>query len=256
MPDASDNDPAGDVPDGGDRDDAALARRLAAGDEQALGEAFSRHRDRLRRGVLFRMDPRLRGRVDADDVLQEAYLQAAQRLGHFAQKQAPLSAREEEGGGGDGDNPAEGAGGPMSVFVWLRLLVAQTLIDAHRRHLGAQMRDAGREVAIHRGPAGGNAVATSVSLAGRLLGNLTSPSQAAMRAELGAKLRDALSGMSELDQEVIALRHFEHLSNGEVAQALGIEAKAASIRYVRAIKRLKGVLDKVPGFAGLESLLR
>ena len=219
----------------------ALALRLAAGDEQALGEAFSLHRDRLRRGVLFRMDARLRGRVDADDVLQEAYLQAAQRLGHFAEKQQATT-----------------DGGPMGVFVWLRLLVAQTLIDAHRRHLGAQMRDAGREIAIHRGPGAyqGGAVATSVSLAGCLLGKLTSPSQAAMRAELSVKLNEALSSMSDLDQEVIALRHFEHMTNAEVAEALHIEAKAASIRYVRAIKRLKQVLDKVPGFAGLESLLK
>ncbi|MEM6799630.1 MAG: sigma-70 family RNA polymerase sigma factor [Planctomycetota bacterium] len=227
-----------------DPDEARLAQRLAAGDEQALGEAFSLHRDRLRRGVLFRMDGRLRGRVDADDVLQEAYLQAATRLEHFAQKQQP------EGDGAEG--------GPMGVFVWLRLLVAQTLVDAHRRHLGAQMRDAGREVAIHRGPGAyqGGAVATSVSLAGCLLGKLTSPSQAAMRAELSVKLKDALSGMSELDQEVIALRHFEHMTNSEVAETLSIEPKAASIRYVRAIKRLKDVLDKVPGFAGLESLLK
>lgn len=214
----------------------ALAARLAAGDERALGEAFTMHRERLKRGVLFRMDPRLRGRIDADDVLQEAYLQAAGRVEHFAKRQSE-------------DQP----GPAMGVFVWLRLLVAQTLIDAHRRNLGVQMRDAGREVTIHRSP---SPVATSVSLAGQLLGKLTSPSQAAMRAELGVKLRDALASMSDLDQEVIALRHFEHLTNGEVAEALKIETKAASIRYVRAIKRLKEVLDSVPGFAGLESLLK
>lgn len=221
-------------------DDTELARRVARGDGDALGEAFDRHRERLRRGVLFRMDPRLRGRVDADDVLQEAYLQAAGRVEHFAKRQdAP---------------PDAGAGEePMSLFVWLRLLAAQTLVDAHRRHLGAKMRDAGREVSLGGAP---SPVATSVSLAGCLLGKLTSPSQAAMRAELETKLQDALGGMSDLDQEVIALRHFEHLTNGEVAQALGIEAKAASIRYVRAIKRLKEVLDTMPGFAGLESLLK
>ncbi|MEN1678485.1 MAG: sigma-70 family RNA polymerase sigma factor [Planctomycetota bacterium] len=217
-------------------DDAELAQRIAAGDSNALGEAFALHNDRLRRGVLFRMDPRLRGRVDADDVLQEAYLQAADRVDHFAKR------REESG--------EEGA---MSLFVWLRLLAAQALVDAHRRHLGAKMRDAGREVALGGAP---SPVATSVSLAGCLLGKLTSPSQAAMRAELETKLQDALAGMSDLDQEVIALRHFEHLTNSEVAEALAIESKAASIRYVRAVKRLKEVLDTTPGFAGLESLLK
>ncbi len=76
-----------------------------------------------------------------------------------------------------------------------------------------------------------------------------------MRAELGAKLQEAIATMSENDQEVIALRHFEQLSNSETAQTLGIEEKAASIRYVRAIKRLKEVIDGVPGLKSLESLL-
>lgn len=215
-----------------------LAARLVAGDEQALAEAFAAHTPRLERAVVFRLDPRLKSRVDANDVLQEAYLQASTRLAHFA------SQRESD---------AQQGRAPLGPFLWLRLIVNQTLIDVHRRHLGAQQRDAGREVNWRKAGAG---TATSVSLANCLLGHLTSPSQAAMREELSEKLRDAVGTMSELDQEVIALRHFEQLNNGEVAQALGIEVKAASIRYVRAIKRLKQVLDSVPGFDGLELLLR
>lgn len=212
--------------------DEQLRGRLVDGDDAALGEAFSLHRERLRTGLMFRMDRRLRGRLDPDDILQEAFLQASTRLDHFRKAVAK-----------DPDS---------SLFVWLRLISTQTLIDAHRRHVGAQMRDAGREV--HRVPSR-NAVATSVSLADCLLGHLTSPSQAAIREELGQQLQQAISTMSENDQEIIALRHFEELTNGEVAEALGIEVKAASIRYVRAIKRLKEVVDGIPGMKSLESLL-
>ncbi|MEM1304024.1 MAG: sigma-70 family RNA polymerase sigma factor [Planctomycetota bacterium] len=227
-------------PDPQQQTDDRLAERLAAGDEQALADAFALHAERLQRAVVFRLDPRLRSRVDAQDVLQEAYLQASSRLGHFAKQR---------------DADAEAGRPLLGAFLWLRLIVNQALVDVHRRHLGAQQRDAGREVNWRR-PGQGAGVATSVSLADCLLGHLTSPSHAAMREELGDKLRDAVSTMSELDQEVIALRHFEQLTNGEVAHTLGIEVKAASIRYVRAIKRLKEVLDTVPGFGGLELLLR
>lgn len=212
--------------------DEPLRQRLVQGDDAALGDAFALHRDRLRNGVTFRMDRRLQGRLDPDDILQEAYLQAASRLDHFRKAVA--------------ENPES------SLFVWLRLVVTQTMIDAHRRHLGAQKRAAGREV--RRGPSH-NAVATSMSLADCLLDSLTSPSQAAIKAELGQRLQDAISTMSDNDQEVLALRHFEQLTNNETAEALGVEVKAASIRYVRAIKRLKEVVDGIPGLRGLETLV-
>ncbi|MEM9659935.1 MAG: sigma-70 family RNA polymerase sigma factor, partial [Planctomycetota bacterium] len=195
----------------------------------------------LRRMALFRMDQRLVGRVDADDVLQEAYLSASQRLRHFAEEFAAGS-----------HTPRDAEGRSVRVNVWLRLIVAQTLIDIHRRHLGAQKRNAGREVGLH---AGVSPAATSLSLVRGLMGRLTTPSQAAMRAELGEQLQCALASMSEIDQEVIALRHFEELSNAEVAHVLAIEAKAASIRYVRAVRRLKQVLAGFPGFDELASLV-
>jgi RNA polymerase sigma-70 factor (ECF subfamily) len=194
--------------------------RLLAGDEHALAELFAEHRERLWRMVHFRLDRRLQGRVDADDVLQEAYLDAVKRLPHFAESQ------------------------PISPFVWLRLVTAQTLIDVHRRHLGAKMRDADREESIQARLAEG----TSVSLSFHLLAHLTSPSQAAARAELMALVEEALRGLSDTDREVLALRHFEELTNSEVAEVLGLERKAASIRYVRALARLKSVLEKLPGF--------
>lgn len=192
-----------------------LHEKVTRQDEAALAAFYSRQRTRLWRMVQFRLDRRLAGRVDPDDVLQEAYLDAAKRLHHY-----------------DGESPT-------TLYVWLRMIVKQTLLDVHRRHLGTAMRDVGREVAPHRA---GYAQATSVSLSAVLVGQFTSPSRVAMRAELHDKLAAAIDQMNPLDQEVLALRHFEELTNHEVAQVLGIEVKAASIRYVRAIKRLKGLL--------------
>lgn len=195
----------------------ALHEQVLRQDEAALARFFSQQRVRLWRMVQFRLDRRLAGRVDPDDVLQEAYLDAAKRLHHY-----------------EGDSTT-------TLYVWLRMIVKQTLLDVHRRHLAAAMRDAGREVKA----AAGYPQATSVSLSAVLVGQLTSPSQAAMRAELHDKLAAAIEQMNPLDQEVLALRHFEELTNREVAEVLGIEVKAASIRYVRALKRLKQLLAEV-----------
>jgi RNA polymerase sigma-70 factor, ECF subfamily len=201
---------------------AELLDRLKSGDTEALAALFAGHRDRLLRMVEFRLDARLLGRVEAEDVLQEAYLDAAKRMHHFAD-----------------DTSA-------SFFIWLRMVVTKTLIDVHRRHLGAQMRDAGRELVIRGAPF---SQATSFSLAASLLGRFTSPTLAARRAEMAERLRAALEGMDPIDREVLALRHFEELTNSEVAEELGILQKAASIRYVRALRRLKDLLAGIPGFS-------
>lgn len=202
--------------------DGDLREALLRGDSASLGELFARHRDRLWRIVTFRIDPRLRSRLDPDDLLQEAFLDAARRLPHY--QKVP----------------------EMSPFVWLRQVVKQTMIDHHRRHLKTQRRNAARDAVA---PAAGNfPVGTFVSLVGQLLGHCTSPSQVAMRDEVARQLEAALADMEEIDQEVLALRHFEELSNQEVAEVLGIQEKAASIRYVRALRRLKQELDKFPDF--------
>lgn len=198
-----------------------LDSRLREGDEQALAELFTIHRDRLRRMVEFRMDRRLQGRVDASDIVQEAYIDASQRVRHYAQKPE------------------------MSSFVWLRQITTQRLIDVHRRHLDAQMRDARQEVSIHRGDLAGT---TSASIVAELVGQFASPSELAMHAELLDQLENALEGMDPIDREVLALRHFEELTNNEVAQVLDITKSAASNRYVRALGRLRSVLEEIPGF--------
>jgi RNA polymerase sigma-70 factor (ECF subfamily) len=196
-------------------------RRVLAGDQQALADLFARYRERLKRMVRLRLDRRLQGRLDASDVLQEAYLDVARRAPEYAA------------------NPA------LPFFLWLRLLTGQRLLALHRQHLGAKMRDAGQEVSLYRGAL---PQASSVSLAAHLLGRLTSPSLAAVRAEMQMKLQEALNGMEPLDREVLTLRHFEELSNGETAAVLGIQKAAASNRYVRALRRLKEVLSEMPGF--------
>ncbi|MEQ9411282.1 MAG: sigma-70 family RNA polymerase sigma factor [Fuerstiella sp.] len=199
-----------------------LIDRVINGDEDALATLFSQHRDRLWRMVNFRMDPRLHGRVDADDILQEAWLSVVQRIDHFLSDAS------------------------RSIFVWFRLITSQTMVDIHRRHLGTQKRNAAIEFSINKG---WSSESTSFSLSFHLLGHLTSPTQAALREELSQQLKTALASMQEIDREVLALRHFEQLSNRETAQILGISDQAASDRYMRALARLKGVLKALPGFS-------
>ena len=133
----------------------------------------------------------------------------------------------------------------MPVFLWLRLITGQRLMALHRKHLGAQMRDAGQEISLHRGAL---SQATSAALAALLLGRFTSPTQAAQRAEMQIRLQEVINAMDPIDREVLTLRHFEELSNVETAQVLGIQKAAASNRYLRALKRLKDTLASMPGF--------
>ncbi len=199
----------------------ALLRR---GDHDALAQLFSKYRDRLERMVGFRLDPRLLGRVDPADVVQEAYIEVARRVDDFLK------------------DPT------VSLFVWLRQITWQTLLNVHRRHLG-QKRNAAQEVSLQVSLQGGQHGPTSAfPLAQQLAGSLTSPSQAAIRNERMTLLRKAIAGMDRMDREILALRHFEQLDNGEVAEILGIRKTAASNRYVRALRRLRGCLDATSGW--------
>jgi RNA polymerase sigma-70 factor (ECF subfamily) len=202
-----------------------LLAAARAGDEGALAVLIERHRNRLERMVRLRMDRRLQGRVDPADVVQEAYLAVP------------------------GKFPQYNADPRLSFFLWLRLEVGQKLVDVHSLHLGTPMRDAGQEVSLHRGPL---PQVSSLSLAEQLLGKLTPASHAAMRVEFKLRVQEALNSMDPHDREVLILRHFEDLSNAEAAQVLGIKAAAAVNRYVRALQRLKGVLQGMPG--GMEGI--
>jgi RNA polymerase sigma-70 factor (ECF subfamily) len=196
-------------------------QQAAGGDQEALRAILEAHRERLKRMVHLRLSRRLAGRVDDSDVLQEAFVEVARKL--------PEYAREPQ----------------LPLFLWMRHLTALKLAEVHRRHLGTQLRDADREVTLHRG---GLPLADSVSLAAQLLGKLTTPSQAAVKAETRLLVQEALNGMDPIDREVLALKHFEQLSTSEIAEVLGLSKAGAGSRYLRAIKRLRAILEKIPGF--------
>jgi RNA polymerase sigma-70 factor (ECF subfamily) len=201
----------------------ALLARLRAGDQEALAELFAGHRAGLRRMVSWRLDRRLAPRVDPSDVLQEVYLDAARRVdAYLARPTVPFG-------------------------LWLRLLTGRRLLEVHREHLGAKMRDAALEISLEQGhwP-----TTNPDCLAAHLMGQLTSPSQAAIRAEKEARLVEALGRMDPLDREVLVLRHFDELSNNEVAELFGIRKAAASHRYVRALERLREILSGLTDLFG------
>lgn len=191
-----------------------IIARLSTEREQALGYFFEMVRQRLQRIIGFRLDHRLGGRVSQSDVLQETYVRAAKRLDHYLQQP------------------------DMPFFVWLRLEVQQQLIELHRMHFGAEKRDVRREVSM-LGHA--HSDQTSIAIAAHLAAQMTTPSELFRRAEKIAWLEKTLNEMNELDREVIALRHFEELSNEETARLLEITPTAASKRYLRALKRLREI---------------
>lgn len=201
---------------GSTKEPEELLSRAKVGDIGALAELFDVYRERLWQMVRLRLDVRLQRRIDPSDILQETYLDVSRRFADYA------------------------ADPQMPFFLWLRWLTGQRLIDLHRAHLGAKMRDVRQEMSLYRGAL---PQASSVSLAAQLLGRLTSPSQAAVRAESQVRVQEALNGMEAIDREVLALRHFEMLTNEETAEVLGISRKAASNRYVRALKKLKALLS-------------
>ena len=170
--------------------------------------------------VEVRLDTRLQARLDASDVVQDAYVEVAQRLAEYLRDSK------------------------LPFFLWLRLVVGERLMKLHRQHLGTQMRDAGREVSLF---CGALPAASSAALAAQLLGKHTSPTQAALRAERILRVQEALNTLDPVDREVLALRHFEELTAAETAQVLGIAESAAAKRYFRALRRLKEVLATMPG---------
>jgi RNA polymerase sigma-70 factor (ECF subfamily) len=192
-----------------------LLQSVADGDQESWGALLTRHEEKLRRMVALRMDQRMQGRIDPRDVIQEVYLEASQHREEFLRQPA------------------------RPFFLWLRGIVANKLLELHRHHLGTRMRDAGREVPLYDDAM---PEANSAALAAHLLGHGTPPSEAAVRAEAKVILLAALNQMDPIDREILALRHFEQLTPAETALVLGIKEKAAGMRYVRAIKRLKDLL--------------
>jgi RNA polymerase sigma-70 factor (ECF subfamily) len=202
---------------------AEIVAALKLEGDEALARYFEAVKPRLKQIVKFRLDHRLGGRVSNSDVIQETYVRAAKRIGSFLEKE------------------------DMPFFVWLRLEVKQKLQEIHRYHFGAEKRDARKEANLRQSNESGK---TSMALAAHLVAQMTSPSRVVQRDEQFSYLRTALDEMNDLDREVIALRHFEELSNVETAKILDIETAAASKRYIRALKRLKEIMESAEEFNG------
>ena len=194
-----------------------LELRMREGDQEALGLVFSHYRERLKKIASFRLDHRLAGRVSDSDVLQEAFIASAKRLEHFGNQSI------------------------HSAFIWFRMVLSQQITDLYRQHVSANKRDARREIRLTAGHVSPH---TSMAIAAQLVQRMTAVSEIVSRAEEIERLEKVLNAMDETDREIIALRHFEELSNGEAADILGLEKSTASKRYVRAMKRLAELMSE------------
>ncbi len=185
------------------------------GDDDAVNRLLQRHRDAVRRMIDMRMDRQLQRRVDASDIVQEVLIDANRRLGEYLNKPA------------------------MPFHLWLRQMAQDRLIDAHRRHRVAAKRSLDREQPM---AARSRMDRSTLELAAELCDQERTPAAAAEWHELQEQFRAALDKLDEQDREVVLMRHFEKLSNSEVAAALDLTPPAASMRYLRAMRRLRKIL--------------
>lgn len=189
----------------------ALLEQAAAGDDQACERLLERHRPRLLDFVDAHLDPLLRTRLDASDVVQEAQMEAVRRLPDFLQRR------------------------PMPFRVWLRKTAYERLLMLRRRHLDAARRTIRREAMLPD--------RSSQMLAQRLVDPSGSPSSRLNRQELALHMRLALDRLAPSDREALLMRHYEDLSYEEMGCILGIEAASARKRAGRALLRLHKILS-------------
>jgi RNA polymerase sigma-70 factor (ECF subfamily) len=197
------------------RETEALLTDAKGGDAGAVNQLLEGHRDAVRRMIDLRMDQVLKRRVDASDIVQEVLIEANRRLRDYLA------------------NPV------IPFHLWLRQMAKDRLIDAHRRHRQAGRRSMDREQSL--------AVAapdqSSINLAAQLRDQQLTPAAAAAWAELQRRFEAACAQLDDQDREIVLMRHFEHLANSEAAESLGLSAQAASMRYLRAMRRLRKLLD-------------
>ena len=192
-----------------------LLDQARQGDSAAVEHLLSQHREPVRRMIDLRLDPAIAARVDASDVVQDVLLEASRRLdGYLASPTLPF-------------------------HLWLRHIAKDHLIDAHRRHRLAQRRGVDREQPLVPAALAGR---SSLELAGQLIDPERTPASAAIQQEMERRLHHAITALEEDDREVILMRHYEGLGNQEVAAALELTEAAASMRYLRAVRRLRAAL--------------
>src|SRR5688572_1994733 len=196
-------------------DTQRLLDEARGGDNEAAGRLLEKHRDALRRLVQMRLDPKVQRRIDVSDVVQDAIIDANRRLKEFLA------------------NPA------MPFHLWLRNIARDRIIDSHRRHRASAKRSVDREQRLAI-PAADDR--STMDLAAQLCDPERTPAAEATMRELARRFHSALEELDEADREVVVMRHFEQLSNQEVAQTLGLTQPAASMRYLRAIRRLRELL--------------
>jgi RNA polymerase sigma-70 factor (ECF subfamily) len=172
--------------------------------------------------IRLRLDRRLRGKVRSADVLALVFREFVRCLDEYLA------------------NPSQ------SVFLWLRSLAGTQLQQLHEQFLD-HPSEMDLEISLYRGAL---PEVNSVALAAQLMGPLAGQGSETSRTEAQIRLQDALNSMEPLDREILALCHFEELSNAEAAAVLNLDRAAASQRYIRALKRLKEVLSNMSGFFG------
>jgi RNA polymerase sigma-70 factor (ECF subfamily) len=198
-------------------DTEELVRRAAGGDAVAVRALFERHRGRLSQMVRLRMDPRMRGRIDPSDVVQETLAAASQRLRKYAAEQ------------------------PLPFYPWLRQIAWEKLVHLHDRHLRAAKRSVAREQFFRPEISDESAL----EIARWFAGGTSSPSGEAVRKELRERVRQALDALSPEDREVLLQRYLEQLSSKEIGAILGISEAAVNMRHMRALKRMRRMLGDV-----------
>jgi RNA polymerase sigma-70 factor (ECF subfamily) len=195
-----------------------------AGDAEAAGRLMERHRDSLRRMVQLRLDQKIQRRIDVSDVVQDVLIEANRRLQDYLQNAAG-----------------------MPFHLWLRQIAQDRIIDAHRRHRASAKRSVDRERPLAMPAADDH---STLELAAQLADRQLTPAAAATQAELAKLVEAAIAKLPDQDCEIIIMRHYEQLSNQEIAQALGLTEPAASMRYLRAIRRLKELMVNPSNSAG------
>lgn len=189
-------------------------KKALSGNADALFDLLSGYRERLRRFVRFRLSHSLKRRVDESDVVQEAFVDIAKRLNEF--------------------EPERG----LEFYEWVRHLVGLKLNELHRFHLATEARDVRREVHGDQNDENENLAI----LANQLVDSMTSPTQAVAKQEIHGRILRALESLTETDQEILFLRHFEQMSTQQIADLLGMSKAGAGSRYIRAISRLRDVI--------------
>lgn len=198
-----------------DQTDTLLAA-ARDGDADAVNRLLEKHRDPVRRLVEMRLDRKVRRRVDVSDVVQEVMIDANARLQKYL------------------DNPA------MAFHLWVRQIASDRIIDTYRRHRASAKRNMDREQSM---TVPGRADQSTRELAAAILDPELTPAAAATHREIAQQIERVIDRLNDQDREVILMRHYEHLSNQEVAAVLGLTSPAASMRYLRAIRRMRDLID-------------